>query len=357
MGIWLDILNLTAKDGTAKALEILASELPFVLREFVASAEGSRQYKGPLPQAVARFINYLPENERAVAKSFENDLVDYILGDVITSIEKSIMLVELCHIKQGAGLTELAQSYGWDAGLKRDMAWKQQWIADMLRSMIEVNVPLSPVIVGALGNQGKAKYGFDEIAYAVAPRRLELSWKDFKYDQELDSRFLCIADLDDSTGIPAEGIDYGALTASRLVLRSPLVQDAETVLELHIIGEELSVKLTDLAENLHTMKPTDGYRPIAWHNVFWNIASEYEGLQMEIKILDPFCERDQELADYIIENYEDVVSTSRPVIVRRRQKLYHMCDEQIITHLKESFLGGAEQIDTPITHEIGEVGS
>jgi hypothetical protein len=102
-------------------------------------------------------------------------------------------------------------------------------------------------------------------------------------------------------------------------------------------GTTLTQELTALLEELHRCKPGDGYRPVAWHNVFWNLASEYERLRLAVETREPFHITDQELAAHIAMHYPEVTSTSRPVIVRRRQRLYDECVQKIQTRFLERF--------------------
>src|SRR2546428_14002125 len=109
------------------------------------------------------------------------------------------------------------------------------------------------------------------------------------------------------------------MTVATVMLQQIPAQDRELEMDLHILGTTLTQELTALLEELHRCKPGDGYRPVAWHNVFWNLASEYERLRLAIETRDPFHTTDQELAAHIAMNYPQVTSTSRPIILRGRQ--------------------------------------
>lgn len=189
-----------------------------------------------------------------------------------------------------------------------------------------------------------------EIAFAVAPKRLEWSWSDFKKQQGYGQEFLCIAEAEDEAGIWADGVDYGAISVATVVLQQTPAQGRELEIDLHRLGNTLSQELTALMEELHRYKPSDGYRPVAWHYVFWNLVSEYERLRLTIETHEPFRATDQELADYIAMHYPEVTSTSRPVIVRRRQKLYAECVQKIQSRFLEKFAdrtqGSADHIDS-----------
>ena len=95
------------------------------------------------------------------------------------------------------------------------------------------------------------------------------------------------------------------------------------------MGASLSDDLRDMLEHLHSEKPTDGYHPIAWHNVWWNIISKYEGLPLILEMREPLCDVDHVLATHIAENYTDVVKPNRLNIQRRRTRLNDSCAEVI----------------------------
>jgi len=65
-----------------------------------------------------------------------------------------------------------------------------------------------------LGNEGKVEFRFDEIAYAVSPKRLEQSWKDFKEQMEWSEEFIGITLGEDETSSSAEFVDYGSCSTS-----------------------------------------------------------------------------------------------------------------------------------------------
>jgi hypothetical protein len=338
MGIWISILTLGATGQALAARQKLALDLPLALRSFVASSRGTREYLGELPRAVTKFrYNLSDASERTLLEALEREFVDTVVDDVINGVEKSLLLVELCLAQPHASLHELVHSFPWEFGLKRSAEWKRKHVADQLRSMIAAGVPLPETVVTALGDEGEPCFAFNEIAFAVAPKRLEWSWSDFKKQQGYGQEFLCIAEAGDEAGISAEGVDYGALTITAVVLQQVPAQDRELEIDLHMLGTTLTQELTALLEELHRCKPGDGYRPVAWHNVFWNLASEYERLRLAIETREPFHTTDQELAAHIAMHYPEVTSTSRPVIVRRRQKLYAECVQKIQTRFLARF--------------------
>ena len=174
MGIWIDILTLGATGQALAARQKLVLDLPLALRRFVASSKGSQEYLGELPRAVRQFIYSLSdESERALLTSLECEFVDTIVDDVISGVAQSLLLVELCLAQPHASLGDLSGNFPWEPGLKRSKEWKRKHIADLLRSMIAAVMPLPETIVAALSSAGEPCFAFNEIAFAIAPKRLE----------------------------------------------------------------------------------------------------------------------------------------------------------------------------------------
>jgi hypothetical protein len=65
-------------------------------------------------------------------------------------------------------------------------------IAGYIRSFIALGLDLPAQLINAMGNEGTAEFRFDEIAYAVSPKRLEQSWKNFKEQIEWSEEFVGI---------------------------------------------------------------------------------------------------------------------------------------------------------------------
>jgi hypothetical protein len=354
MGVWAEILKLGASGEGRAAREKLVSELPLSLREFVPSSEGLRQYRGPIPLAVRRFIANLPTAARALAFSHECDFVDYILDDVCAEVERTLLLMEICNRRPGATLVELKAVFPWAPGLKRSDEWKRERIAGYIRSFIALGLDLPAQLINALGNEGAAEFRFDEIAYAASPKRLEQSWKDFKEQMDWSEEFVGITLGENETSSSAEYVDYGSISSARLRERLTPSVEAETGLDLLLLGRELGPELNGLMEEMHAANAVDGYRPIAWHNVFWNVSSEYDYLPLELEQHDPLRDTDQELASHLAEHYPEVRSTSRPVVSRRRKRLEDACNERVIRCLRENFAHKKKQADeqtgSGITH-------
>jgi len=213
MGIWIDILTLGATGQSSAARQKLALDLPLALRSFIASSRGSREYMGELPRAVTRFRYSLSDtSERALLEALEHEFVDAVVDDVMNGVAQSLLLVELCLAQPHVSLNGLVHSFPWESGLKWSVEWKRKHIADQLRSMIAAGVPLPETAVTTLGDEGESCFAFNEIAFAVAPKRLEWSWSDFKKHQGYGHGFLCIVVTGDEADISAEVVVYGAMT-------------------------------------------------------------------------------------------------------------------------------------------------
>lgn len=316
----------------AAARRQIVDRLPLALCHY-SSGDSAALRSGQLPRAVRIFISQLPVTERALAQSRENDLIDYILTDVEDEVGRTVDLLDLCRLLPSPTLDELSNCFPWALGLKRNPEWKRMRIADYLRSMLALGVELPSSAIKALGTEGESVFKFNEVYYATSRRRLELSWRDFRMQQELGRRFVCL--IDDEESVAAEAFDYGVIAHGRALREVASDRDLHGAVALTMIGRRLGSELTALMESAHTQRPTDGYRPIAWHNVFWELVSEYEALQPPIEIHDPYCERDQDLADHLKSNFPEVRGVSRPSILRRRRRLQEQCDNRIRNCLLE----------------------
>jgi len=98
--------------------------------------------------------------------------------------------------------------------------------------MIAAGVPLPEAVVIALGDAGEPCFAFNEIAFAVAPKRLEWSWSDFKKQQGYGQEFLCIVETGDEAGVSGEGVEYGTMTVAAVMLQQISAQDRELEIDL-----------------------------------------------------------------------------------------------------------------------------
>lgn len=354
MSLWSEILVLGAQGRSGEAREMIALDLRLALRELPTSVQGGSSYRGPLPLAVRRFCAKLPEHERALVQSWEREFVDYLLDDVLDGVAKPLSLIELCLAYPNATLSELVELFPWEEGLKRAHQWKEGWVADHLRSLLAAGVLLPAPIVNMLGARGVPKHEYNEVAYAVSSERLKLSWNDFKRQQGYWAQVLTITDDERAVGVADEGVDYGVVPMADVVLNEIMSQDLELEIDLQLLGQRLSDELTAKLEEIHAAKPNDGYRPVAWHNVFWELISEYVRLRLSLEVRDPSLETDRELADHIEVNYPEVKSFSRLAILRRRQNLSTTCTKLIEESFWKKFSGEREQTGSRITHVTEE---
>jgi hypothetical protein len=223
-------------------------------------------------------------------------------------------------------------------------------LADHLRSLLATGVLLPPKIVETLAERGSPDFKYDECAYAASPKRLELSWKDFRAKQEYGLEFLVIGEDEVGDGVDGEGADYGVIPMADVALLASAAKDIVMELDLQLLGRSLSGDLAGILEKTHAENPSDGYRPVAWHNVFWELISEYERMRLSLDTRDPYSATDQKLADHIKNHYPEVKSASRPMILRRRKRLSDLCVSLIERKFWERFFTLREQSRSRITH-------
>lgn len=333
MGVWLDILRSGAEGDARTARRLLRHDLPLLL--LVPQSEGAPLSSGPLQRAARAFIGKLSEPDRSAARHHENEFIDYVVDDVIAGVEKTLELLELCHARPSVSLEQLAESFDWEANLKRSPEWKRTRVADLLRSMQAAGIRLPEAIGNLVQAEGTVRFKFNELDFAVSPNRFDKSWINFKRLQKLSTQFVGIVEDDASEETYAEAMSYGAVTAADLTLRTMIHVDIELELDMLKFGEELSAELASMLTKLHSEKPKDGYQIVAWHNVFWDVHSEYPRLRLTLEMRDPLCETDEDLRRFIVEHHPEVVGTGRVTILRRRQKLHGDCTERISRYLWE----------------------
>lgn len=333
MGLWLDILKNGAEGDARTARRLLRHDLPLLL--LATSDDSAPTSSGPLPRAARAFISNLSEPDRSAARHHENEFIHFIVDNVIAGVEKTLELVELCHARSATSLEQLAEVFGWEVKLKRKPEWKRTRVADLLCSMRAAGVRLPDSIIKPALSEGTARFKFNELDFAASPRRLEKSWTNFKRLQRLSTQFVGIVDDDASEETYAEAMSYGAVTATELTLRTMIQVDIELELDMRQFGEELSAEITAMLAKLHADRPKDGYQVIAWHNVFWDVHSEYPRLRLTLEMRDPLCETDEDLRRHIVEHHPEVVGTGRVTILRRRQKLHGDCTGRISRYLWE----------------------
>lgn len=331
MSIWIKVLRCGAEGTPEKARALLNDELIPGLRRVSTAADGNQRYEGPVPAAVRAFISRLPVSERSMAKAVEDELVDYVMDVAVNEVVRTLVLVELCNLDPGRPVDRLTAEIPWAPGLKKGENWKRKKVMDWLRSMPEAGVPIPPEIMESVSDEGRPGYLFNERAYATSSLCLKRCWKDFKRKQGMGDkqRFFCLVESEKDDGVSAEFFDQCSIHMDEVVRELMPGLDLETLTDLRLLGRVLSPGLSELMEKMHAEAPRDGYRPIAWHNVFWDLSDKYELLALTLEKRNPFLERDGRLVSHISENYEGLGGSSISFIQKRRKRLYKSCEEKI----------------------------
>jgi hypothetical protein len=335
MGVWLQTLMEGAQGRSQEAIRILEVELPLTLRRPEFTIARGQEYEGPLASAAARFIVSLPESERRMARSRLYDFIDYVLDKIRAKITRTVLLIAYCREYPEQTIVEIVDSFPDWAGFNRSFEEKVAWVRRHLAAMAELGVPVPPAIRDQIHDETDPVLEFNEIALAVG-WNFAYAWNDFKEQMELDYHYTCITESDNpvNPGPDGEAMDYGLISMSEVVLGGPEPPDPATIVDLHHIGEMLGPELTTLMEEQHNRRPADGYRPIAWHNVFWEIPSKFEAIPIQLDTREPLCDTDQVLADHLAAKYQDVRKPNRLKVQRRRKSLYDACEHKVINSVR-----------------------
>lgn len=322
------MLREVAGDETRRANEIFNFDLPLALRNF-SYLDEDQYYKGAIPEKVRLFISKLPESERVTGQSREADLIDFVLDSILKQIDRSRQVLRFCLEFSDYELAKLVKEFpGWE-GYKRDDQTKRKYIADILRSIIEAGIALPPNLQNIAFDYGEVKYSFNEIAL-VRGWNVEQSWRDFKRKQEIDGSYKSLDVFSDTVNpeIYAESLEYDIVAIGAAA--GNFVEDENlSYLELKELAGVLTPELENYLEETHNRKPKHGYRPIAWHKAHWDLSEKYNVIPMRLKLEQPECRTDGDLAEYISQNYEEVEKPSRQNINERRMKFLRGAEEKI----------------------------
>lgn len=350
MGIWLDALELAAAGRVDDAVDLARTEIRRSLVIPITDSDGSLDYAGVLTTAVRSFgARQVRESSRRRVESYRREIVDKIVDDITDEVLRNIDFIQMCRTGSPATLDELARFYPWDRGLKRDVRWKRNRVADLLRSMLGEGLDLPSWVEESLGAEGERRFEFDEFKAAIDSERVRLTWSSFRRMNDLDREVLSAFDDESSEEVGDESVDYVAIRVARQAVEGHRRRRVEEETVLHMLGKELQPQLIAIVETHHHSKPSDGYRPIAWHSVYWTVESDWEGLRMTLPSLDPFYDNDGALSKFIEIAYHEVSSTSRPVICRRRLTLYDACKSHINQRIAERFGIPNTRLSTPDT--------
>ncbi len=328
MSFWTEILREISIGESQRANEIFTLDLPLALRNF-SYLDEDRYYQGAIPDMVRAFSAKLPEKERQTAQSRENDLIDYVLDSALKQIKRSIQLLKFCLEFSHYDLKTLAGEFPYWEGYKRDEAHKQKYIADILRSVLEAELKLPENLESIALSKGEAKFVFNETAL-IKRWNMELTWNDFKRKQEIGGNYKCLDEKSESENpeVYAESLEYDIINLGEAA--GNIVEDEHlSYLELKELAAKLTPELETHLEDSHNRKPKHGYRPIAFHKAHWDLMEKYNVIPLRLKVEEPECRTDNDLADHILQNYADVEKPSRQNINERRTKFQRGAEEKI----------------------------
>lgn len=328
MAFWLEILKEVANADMQRANEIFNFDLPLALRNF-SYIDENRKYQGVIPEKVRSFIAKLPESERKTARSRESDLVDFVLDAVSKQIKRSWQLLQFCLEFSDFALEKITLDFPDWKGYKRNENTKQKYVADVLHSIVEAGITLPENLQKIAFNNGEAKFEFNEIALARG-WNVEQSWIDFKKKQEIGKRYkyLDAGSETDTPEVYAEALEYDIVSIGQTA--GNFVEDENlSYLQLKQLADKLSPEIENHLEETHTRKPKHGYRSIARHRSFWDLADKYNVIPLSLQMEEPECRTDKDLAKHISQNYVDVEKPSRQNINERRTKFQRRCEEKI----------------------------
>ena len=348
---WIDALRLSAEGRSDEASWLVSADLRLSLCR-PSGSEAMGAYIGPLPVAVRKFASQLGTEHRRLLNSYEAEFTEVLLDDTLLGIMHTVRLVEHCRCHPSLDFDELVGRFGWWAGLRRSLAWKQEWVACHLRSFLRHGISLPLEVEVALEERGEAKFDYQEVPWAIASRRLQRTWQDFVRDQGVMAQTVTIVE-DVSSELAAESFDYRAISMAEVASQVIVDPGIELALDLARMSEVVSRDISLTLSDLHRQYPRDGYPPVAWHNVFWSLQDEYDLLNLEIETREPEIESDRRLLGHLLENYPEVEPLTRPTLNRRRNRLNGLCRDQIFNGLRQIFSIDGEQTRTRITPEGG----
>lgn len=344
MTLWLEMFKEMAEGNHIRATEILRIDLPLSLRSFSQtpiSAEDS-VYQGVLPDKVSYFVSGLSDDEREVLKSRQEDFVDYVLDGVLNQIERSFNLLRFCFEHLDWEIEEIVKQFPSWEGYKRSEETKIAYVAGILQSLSREGVELpSTLKATAESYETPFEYEFNERGL-VWNWDYGQSWRDFQKKQQIGGKYLCLTETGESENpqVSSEGFDYRLVAMSEVVESLAGKENQFSFLALKELGENLSPEVENCLEEMHSRKNNHGYRPIAWHRVFWELTETYSEVPLDLTIAEPECPTDQTLAEHIGNNYPEVVKPNRQNINERRAKLHRECERKIRARIIEWALSG-----------------
>ncbi|MFZ4987296.1 MAG: hypothetical protein ACOYLF_17725 [Blastocatellia bacterium] len=349
MGLWIDALRLGAQGRSDDARFLIATDLRLSLCDY-STATVTTNYTGPLPSAVRRFAIRLNPIEHSMVKSLETEFIDYLLDDILLGILRPLTLIDFCRANPEGDLETMVKRFPWWQGLKRNEAWKSDWIADHIRSIDREGIELPSSTIRAIGDLGRPRHEYNEIAFATAPQRLSLAWGDFRRDLGPLAGASGIVDEISGTDIANESLNYGAISMAQIVSTLVASHNLDLELDLERMGSTASREIKSRLADLYQTDPQGCHRPLAWHNVFWMILSKYEPLPLDLETRDPLVETDEKLASYLASFYLELEPLTRGKVRRRRLDLTGICLKSIYSAVEQLFRHQDEHPPVHFTH-------
>ncbi len=342
MTLWLEIFRKLAEGDAAQANEILRVDLPLSLRSFSRTPTDGAAYQGVLPNKVRYFAFGLPEGEREVLESRQEDFTDYVLDRITNQIERSFNLIKFCLEFPELKIEEIVKQFpNWE-GYKRSDETKGHYVAGVLQSLVREKIELPQMLEATAANiETPFEYEFNE-GGLVWNWDYNQSWRDFQKKQQIGGKYLCLSETGESENPPvsSEGFDHRLVAMSEVVESLTGTENQFSFLALKELGENLTPEVEDCLEEMHRRKSKHGYRPIAHHRVFWDLSDAYAQIPLELTLAEPECPTDQVLAEHISDNYPEVSKPNRQNVNDRRAKLHRECERKIRESVVEWALSG-----------------
>lgn len=323
MSLWIEALKAAGQGHSGQARNLL-NEITLALRyPRKRRADEDCAYDGPLAKAVLNAIHSFSNSEdRQVALSNAEDLIDYILDQISRKVLRTIELVEYCLNYPDKDLDSVTNGFDGLRALKRSPEILKAYVLLRLKSMNYVGVVFateSVAVVQASREQidDTKLLGFDE-RQLVKSLPINEKWIDFRRRERLtyDHESFDLIRHD----IAAETSDFGSI-ADKFVSFS-VGRDLEFIQ----LAEHISRKLNEILDEFHNKGAEAGFRPIAFHKVWWEYdRDQYLGLECR----SPECKTDEKLAEHISNTYAEVSKMNRLTAQRRRTKLEDACRESI----------------------------
>ena len=342
MTLWLEIFKELAEGNQTRANEILRVDLPLSLRSFSRTLTDGTAYQGVLPDKVRYFASALPEGEREVLESRQEDFADYVLDRITNQIERSFNLLRFCLERPDLKIEEIVKQFpNWE-GYKRSEETKALYVAGVLQSLVREKIELPETLATTAENvETTFEYEFNE-GGLVWKWDYDQSWRDFQKKQQIGGKYLCLNESGETENPPvsSEGFDYRLVSMSEVARSLAATENQFSFLALKELGENLTPEVENCLEDMHRRKSKHGYRPIAHHRVFWDLLDAYAQIPLGLTVAEPECLTDQILAEYISDNYPEVLKSNRQNVNDRRAKLHRECERKIRESVVEWALSG-----------------